>query len=391
MKKVFSLTAVILLICSALFAREYSENEKKFVKGNLSEKTQAVRSASGADSIELTKSAISFALENLKILGNDRDLNALAVTGVLSVSQNMIDSLSTEEKNKLTANLISLYESFDDTNVKVAVLSKIAAINLANDNFVYLLNDYVKKANPALEKHDLLSSSIKTLGVIGNSTSFKILFKCSGEQAWAPYLKDIEDSVGMLASKSENELLEMIRTGNANDCRFIFNFVTKNSKNSQILKAEIAENTLLRAIYIYENTGSSTNELIALQLDSFNVLKEMKWTRASKTAIAYFDVVEKEYSAGKLSEDIFINIISGLSETSPIEAVPKLSSYLTKLNRSMENSSTVISEPVVLAVINALGAIGDKNAFDSLLAVTYYSYSDNVIAAARVALAKLKW
>lgn len=391
MKKVFSLTAVILLICSALFAREYSENEKKFVKGNLSEKTQAVRSASGADSIELTKSAISFALENLKILGNDRDLNALAVTGVLSVSQNMIDSLSTEEKNKLTTNLISLYESFDDTNVKVAVLSKIAAINLANDNFVYLLNDYVKKANPALEKHDLLSSSIKTLGVIGNSTSFKILFKCSGEQAWAPYLKDIEDSVGMLASKSENELLEMIRTGNANDCRFIFNFVTKNSKNSQILKAEIAENTLLRAIYIYENTGSSTNELIALQLDSFNVLKEMKWTRASKTAIAYFDVVEKEYSAGKLSEDIFINIISGLSETSPIEAVPKLSSYLTKLNRSMENSSTVISEPVVLAVINALGAIGDKNAFDSLLAVTYYSYSDNVIAAARVALAKLKW
>ena len=50
-----------------------------------------------------------------------------------------------------------------------------------------------------------------------------------------------------------------------------------------------------------------------------------------------------------------------------------------------------MSENLVLAIIKSLGAIGDKNAFDALLGVTYFEYSDSVIAAARDALAKLKW
>ena len=120
-------------------------------------------------------------------------------------------------------------------------------------------------------------------------------------------------------------------------------------------------------------------------------MKNLKWTRASGTVIGYFDIAEKEYSSGKLSENNYVNVIAGLKETSPIESVPKLSAYLNKLNKNMENHSEAVSEPVVLEVINTLGAIGDKNAFDSLLAVTYYAYSDKVIAQARVALAKLKW
>lgn len=57
----------------------------------------------------------------------------------------------------------------------------------------------------------------------------------------------------------------------------------------------------------------------------------------------------------------------------------------------MEEKSSDVSENLVLAIIKSLGAIGDKNAFDALLGVTYFEYSDSVIAAARDALAKLKW
>ena len=57
----------------------------------------------------------------------------------------------------------------------------------------------------------------------------------------------------------------------------------------------------------------------------------------------------------------------------------------------MEDKSFSPAESVVLAIISALGTVGDKNAFDALLGVTYYEYSDSVIAAARDALAKLKW
>jgi hypothetical protein len=64
--------------------------------------------------------------------------------------------------------------------------------------------------------------------------------------------------------------------------------------------------------------------------------------------------------------------------------------YLDSLNKEMEKG-TVPSKQVVLAVITALGGLGDKTAFDYLLYVTYLEYPEEVIAAARDALAKLKW
>ncbi len=165
----------------------------------------------------------------------------------------------------------------------------------------------------------------------------------------------------------------------------------KNSQNSQIFRAEIAENVLLRTIYIVESTGSANEELISLQLDSYDVLVRQKWTRSSKTALSFFELAQKEYLQSVLHEENFIEVINGLPAVAPIESVSALSSYLSKLNKLKEKDSNAVSEPIVLSVISSLGAIGNKNAFDTLLAVTYFDYSDSVIAAARDALAKLKW
>ena len=88
----------------------------------------------------------------------------------------------------------------------------------------------------------------------------------------------------------------------------------------------------------------------------------------------------------------FIEVIKGVSVIVPIDAVSICSNCLVGMNKKKESGKFSESdEKVVLALISALGAIGDKAAFDSLLAVTYYNYSDNVITAARNALARLKW
>ena len=49
------------------------------------------------------------------------------------------------------------------------------------------------------------------------------------------------------------------------------------------------------------------------------------------------------------------------------------------------------SQAVVLSVINALGGLGDKTAFDGLLYVTYLNYPEDIVKAAKTALTKLKW
>lgn len=166
----------------------------------------------------------------------------------------------------------------------------------------------------------------------------------------------------------------------------------QNDKISSVYKAEIAENILSRAIYIAENTGIALKTLVDLQLDSFKVLSNLKWTRGAKTALSFFDAAKKEYESKELDELGFVAVIMGMADIAPIESAASLSAYLQKMNRDMESTKREAAEPVVLAIINALGAIGDKSAFDPLLAViNNYNYSETVVAAARTALAKLKW
>ena len=64
--------------------------------------------------------------------------------------------------------------------------------------------------------------------------------------------------------------------------------------------------------------------------------------------------------------------------------------YLEVLNNQKENNADV-STVVILSVINTLGAIGDKSAFDSLLATTLLFYPEEVLTAARNALSGLRW
>ena len=91
-----------------------------------------------------------------------------------------------------------------------------------------------------------------------------------------------------------------------------------------------------------------------------------------------------------MNESQFVTVINSLISIAPVDAVNPLIQYLGELNGQVERDGTV-SQEVALAVINTLGAIGDKSAFDSLLSVTYLNYSEQVLSAARKALAGLKW
>ena len=368
-----------------------TENIRNFVKGNLAEKTAAVKSATKEDVEELSKRAIDFAIENKEILGKDRELAALAVSGILAVPQSYADGLSEDEKNTLSEEFLNLYNIFEDETVKIAVLNKISKLNISTEKFKAALNEYLSHCNPETENRAVLLASLHTLGNIGDADSFRILMDNAKKTEWQKYLNENEKAMGLLCVKAEKELIEIIERGNASECRKIFDFVIRNQKDNQIFCAKISESVLSRTIYIYENSGSAGEELISLQIDSFSVLKDLKWTRASGTTISFFDIAVREFESSQMNEKNFCLVIEGISETSPIECVSKLSSYLSKLNKTMEDEKSSVSEPVVLSLIKSLGAIGDKNAFDSLLAVTYYNYSDTVIAEARESLAKLKW
>ena len=147
---------------------------------------------------------------------------------------------------------------------------------------------------------------------------------------------------------------------------------------------------LSESILLVDNSSVTSAENIKFQLSVFNILSENNWTRASSLALSYFELSKTLYAKNNMSEEQFKTVITSLRNIAPLDAVSPLIVYLEYLNDRTEKGNKV-SSVISLAVINTLGAIGDKAAFDSLLAVTYLNYEESVLTAAREALSGLRW
>ena len=104
-----TLSFIVLLIAALSLYGQNNSSKIKFIKGNISDKTAAVREASGADAEWISDQAIDFCLENKALLGNDRDLDGLAVAAILSYSPDTVKKSSDSKRQKLTDNFISLF------------------------------------------------------------------------------------------------------------------------------------------------------------------------------------------------------------------------------------------------------------------------------------------
>lgn len=390
MKKLL-LNVFLLSFTSLILWAEGSNNQKRFVGGNLKDKTTSVKEASEAEVVDLSKAAVEFSINYKDIMGDDRELSALAVAGIIAIPQSYIEEAPDSEKKLLSEKFLQVYKIFDDNTVKITVLNKISSCSLNGSAFTSTLNDFIKNENPASYDMALVKTIIQTLGNIGDADSFGILFEAIPKKDWELLRGDLEKSFKMLLSDNQNLTLDLISKGNPLELRTIFDLIAKNDENSKNFSAEIAENVLLRSIYIIDNSSSAGEDLPVLQQEALALLKNLQWTRASNTAVKYFEQAAREYKNGVIKEEDFCSIITSIPIVSPIASIQPLSSYLVSLNQLMEDKSYTPAENVVLSLISALGSVGDKNAFDALLGVTYYEYSNTVIAAARDALAKLKW
>ena len=388
MKKIFFVLQFFFLLNIS-----FSQDLKvQFLKGNINEKTVAVREGSGQDGKWLTNQAMSFILQNKEYLGNDRELAALAVATVLSITPDYIIPLNSSEKENLINNLIKVFNTFNESsNVQIAVISKIVSLDkyLPTASFLTILNNYLIEVQPQNADSSILHAVISATGEIGNNVSFTILYNSLYDRRFANYTGELENSIIKLIPNSRNEVLQIVRSKDISKINKILALIQKNSQISQNFLSEVAENILNETILMIDNS-SDKNELVNLQIYALHILNENKWTRASKTVLSFFEIAKKEFKDKLMKEEHFVQVISSIMNIAPIDSVSPLIKYLGELNSQVENNIEV-SQNVALSVINTLGAIGDKSAFDTLLSVTYLDYSESVLSAARKALAGLRW
>lgn len=391
MKK--SIAFGLLIMVSCLYAESVSDNSRiKFIKGNIGDKTAAVRESSGKEAAELADAAMDFAIANKAVLGDDRDLDGLAVAAVLAFPSDSIAAYDEGTKNALVVKFTQLFTLFPGDTVRIAVLNKVAMLHetLSAGSFASMLNDFLQNTDGSTPDNGVVKTVISTLGTIGGSESFSVIYTCMSQKKWPQYQNDMNNALALLADKSLPQIIGIIQDGDIKTIRSLFDLLMQNKQTSASFKAEIAENVLTETIYIADNASSVTKDTVSLQLNAMRMISQLKWTRSAAVIISFFDLAKREYAAGVMTDAEFAEVVNGTANVAPMDGSPLLTAYLTELNKQAENG-TKVSDTVVLAVVNALGAIGDKTSFDSLLYVTYVNYPENVIAAARDALARLKW
>ena len=390
MKKYF-ISSILFLTIFSLSAQDL---KVEFLKGNLTEKTKVVREASLEDGKWITQNALKFIHENKSILINDRDFEGFTVATVLSIQNEYVTNLNEEEKNILINQLSQFFVDFDYSDtVQISILSKVSALKdcFSIQPFVNVINEYISDLKNKSSKTNVINVVLDSLNQIGDNNSFKILYNCLFEKQLSQYYPQIESVVVNLIPISMNEVLQLVYCKNFVHIEKIFTLINKNDKISQKSLSEIAENVLNESILLLENSTNDNEDAITkIQMDCVKILESNNWTKASKSLINYFGCVKELYNSSKISEDDFINVIKALESIAPLDAIKPLTNYLVELNSRVEQNQEY-SEQIALAVVNTLGAIGDKAAFDSLLSVTYLTYPESVLAAARNALAKLKW
>ena len=373
---------VIAVHASAQLA---TDAQRQFIKGNLSEKTAAIREATGSDIPLLSQAGLDFVILNKPLLGNDRELSALAAASVLvspvaAITQRQADSLS----DKLT-HIFSLY---DDETVRIVVLEKLVPLSVQyrSEKAVVLVNGYLRAA----AENETTKAAIAAAGAIGDSATFGIIYDAWKTGRWPSLAAETDAALVGLSERSIADAVQAISVADVRETYAFFTLLTGDEKKSPSFRAEIAENALSKAIYTTEDLSGSMEDTISLQTAAVKVIAETHWVRASQLVIRYFSLAREEYEANVLGKSMFTDVIVCMSQLASPDTAQALSAYLADLNRHAE-SNDMPAKPVVLAVISALGALGDKAAFDNLLYVTYLPYPPDVIAAARSALAKLKW
>ena len=364
-----------LLIFFVLFSISlYAQNNSytiQYLKGNITDKTRAIKESTGSESDYLANRAIEYALENKELLGTDRDLDALVVAAVLSISDDYLKNSNDEEKVKFSEKLYNLFSNFEDSNtVEIAILTKLESIKdlLPIEKFVNNLNNKLKNENMNDMDPSFLKTTLSSLEKMGNTESFIILYYFYSADKYPKFEEEIEKTLITLSPNAVNEILGFIKEADSNQLKRIYSLTTKTQKLSKNNVCIIAENLLNRSILLMGDSSKILPEDIDLQITCLKILADNKWTRASDSVLSYFQITKSLYKINSIKDEDFTFVISSLSSITPLKAVSPLTSYLEELNGRKENGEEV-SSSVILSLINTLGAIGDKAAFDSLLAM----------------------
>ena len=394
----YAVCTLLLLSRFCVYAVQVQETTRDFIKADIAGKKVLIEHAgiSGEKPLDLYRLSLEFVCSNYALLSSDEDFITLACETVKKIPAfsdtetfALLEKLFAVNENRRLQKLI--LQNFGDSAANVSAVRP--GDFKVPDSLIRQVNAYTEKIlrsyGVSADDGSLLEAAVKTLGQFNDISSFPVLFTCYAFPD-TELSQKAAHALNGFSGMYDKAVRAIIADGSTREKMLALDLILHNPKNSDFFKAETAENALSQTLYNREGAEFCTGDCVALKVKAVRELNRVSWTRSPVLIRKTFIAACKEYEAEVLTEEHFIEIIHAFSRLASSEAGLYLSRYLKELNRNREERKAV-STPVLLELIDALDALGDKTAFDDLLYATYQDYPEEVITAAAEALGKLKW
>ena len=398
MKRIAAAFALALGISVAAQAQDADSivlaYRRNFARASLSTKLELLKESSARSDAgmgPLYDMALRFAVDNSALLGPDPQLKDLSILAAAETGK--------AAYGKAVDDLWALFQSYKDQDVRRAAILALGFAGAGESRVTENLNAFLASQNSlfrsgAQPEYSALEACIDALGVLGDGTSFPVLFSAYV----AGYSPDIAaksaKALGLIKGDYRGYLLRVIAKNPPLEKSAAYAAGMDNPNFADADRGELAEGAMAAALAATDNTASfspvEVQALRELRLAAARELRELKWQKASPLAVAHFKLMLADYAKGAASKAEFLAAIACLGAMGSTEAAQALAIYLQFINGQTEQGIP-FDEDILLANISALGELGDKAAFDYLLQIGYLQYTEAVKRAAKEALLKLRW
>ena len=363
-----------------------SSYERNFIRANLADKTRVLRDAATDERSPefigaLYELAIRFALGNGEFLQDDPDMIVLVATVARGAA-------SGGNKASLKS-LWQLFQAYRDSYSRVEILGALVILGMGDWELIGNLNKFLEEQNKSFRAgvsmdYPVLRSCIEALGILGDESSFPVLFSSMAAGYPQVIAQEIPRALESIKGNYLDYLIGIIHNNPFPEKAAAFRVGANNEKLTLAERGRLAQTALEIAL------GYSGPAEASLRYDAIVVLTRLKWTPASALAVRNFYRVQTDYTTGAVLKERLIEAIACLGVMQTSEAAQALALQLGYFNSQTERSGKY-DETVMLALVSALGELGDKAAFDYLLYISYLNYPDRIQVSAREALNRLRW
>jgi HEAT repeat protein len=366
--------------------------QRRFGRAALSAKADILREAAADTAAAgiigpLYEFALRFALGNVEILTGDPDMIRLAGIAARGAgSAGFTGSVDT---------LLLLYASGPDPFVMAEIIGALGVLGRGNSRVIESLNRYLDDRNRLFRsgvggEYGTVAACIGALGTVGDSSSFPVLFGALGSGYGVAMDRAAIAAMDAIPGNYGQFLLDRILKNPPEEKLTAFYAAAQSARFGPAERGRIAEAALEQSLGYFPGSAGDTAVLSELGYASVLVLTGLQWTRGSAQAVRHFYRVRIDFQQGIAPLERFLEAITCLSAMGTREAALALGLQLGLFNAQAERTGT-FNEDITLALIRALGTIGDKSAFDHLMYVSYIPYPEHIKAAAEEALDRLKW